>query len=186
MASTGPVPNAGSAPQGVLGWFETLESPLLAYAARLLADSDMAQEIVQEAFLRLHAQFDRVQDPRRWLFRTVHNLALNRRRDDRRLRPLPFLPDSAGPEPAPDPDAPDPQPPPDELLARWEAVGLVRLGLQNLDPRSRELLELKFARDLSYKEISARTGLSVGHVGYLLHHALKALAAELHKAGLVS
>jgi RNA polymerase sigma-70 factor (ECF subfamily) len=72
------------------------------------------------------------------------------------------------------------------LLARWEAVGLVRLSLQNLDPRSRELLELKFARDLSYKEISARTGLTVGHVGYLLHHALKALAAELAKAGLVS
>ncbi len=186
MASTGPAPNAGSAPGNVLGWFEALESPLLAYAARLLSDPDMAQEIVQEAFLRLHAQFDRVQDPRRWLFRTVHNLALNRRRDTRRLLPLHPPNPAPGPESAPDTDTPDPQPPPDELLARWEAVGLVRLGLQNLDPRSRELLELKFARDLSYKEISARTGLTVGHVGYLLHHALKALAAELHKAGLVS
>lgn len=186
MASTESAPNAGPAPEGVLGWFEALESPLLAYALRLLADADMAQEIVQEAFLRLHAQFDRVQDPRRWLFRTVHNLALNRLRDDRRIVPLTAPGTTAESEPALDTGPADPQPPPDELLARWEAVGLVRLGLQNLDARSRELLELKFARDLSYKEISARTGLSVGHVGYLLHHALKALAAELAKAGFVS
>jgi len=61
----------------------------------------------------------------------------------------------------------------------------VRLGLQNLEARSRELLTLKFNDELSYKEISARTGLTVGHVGYLLHHSLKALAAELAKAGLV-
>jgi RNA polymerase sigma-70 factor (ECF subfamily) len=44
-------------------------------------------------------------------------------------------------------------------------------------------LQLKFNDDLSYKEISARTGLTVGHVGYLLHHALKAMAAELAKIG---
>ncbi len=186
MASTESASNAGPAPENVLGWFEVLESPLLAYARRLLADADMAQEIVQEAFLRLHAQFDRVQDPRRWLFRTVHNLALNRRRDERPIVPLAAPGTPAESEPAPHPEPADPQPPPDELLARWEAVGLVRLGLQHLDARSRELLELKFALDLSYKEISACTGLSVGHVGYLLHHALKKLAAELTKAGYVS
>jgi RNA polymerase sigma-70 factor (ECF subfamily) len=36
---------------------------------------------------------------------------------------------------------------------------------------------------MSYKEISARTGLSLGHVGYLLHHALKAVADELARNG---
>ncbi|HOK77925.1 MAG TPA: sigma-70 family RNA polymerase sigma factor, partial [Verrucomicrobiota bacterium] len=51
--------------------------------------------------------------------------------------------------------------------------------------RSRELIMLKFYDGLSYKEISARTGLSVGHVGYLLHHALKKLTADLVRAGLV-
>jgi RNA polymerase sigma-70 factor (ECF subfamily) len=38
---------------------------------------------------------------------------------------------------------------------------------------------------LSYKEISARTGLTVGNVGYLLHHALKGIAEELAKNGVV-
>ena len=31
------------------------------------------------------------------------------------------------------------------------------------------------------EEISERTGLTVGHVGYLLHHALKAMAVELER-----
>jgi RNA polymerase sigma-70 factor (ECF subfamily) len=47
------------------------------------------------------------------------------------------------------------------------------------------VVHLKFHEDLSYKEISARTGLSAGHVGYLLHHALKAMAVELAKIGVV-
>lgn len=182
MAPVRPAPSAGPQPATLQGWFEALEVPLLVYALRLQADPDMAQEIVQEAFLRLHAHFDEVRDPRRWLFRTIHNLALNHRRQAERVVPLTAVADN----PHPPGEPPDPQPPPDELLARWEAVGLVRLGLQNLDPRSRELIELKFLHDLSYRDISARTGLTVGHVGYLLHHALKALATELAKAGLVS
>jgi RNA polymerase sigma-70 factor (ECF subfamily) len=74
---------------------------------------------------------------------------------------------------------------PDEQIARLEGIGLVRLGLEVLDERSREVLRLKFTENLSYKEISARTGLKIGHVGYLLHHALKTMAEELSKNGVV-
>ena len=75
---------------------------------------------------------------------------------------------------------------PDEQIARIEGIGLVRLSLAALDERSRELIRLKFNEDLSYAEISERTGLKIGHVGYLLHHALKAIADELAKSGVVS
>ncbi len=61
----------------------------------------------------------------------------------------------------------------------------MRLSLETLDDRSRELIRLKFNEELSYKEISARTGLTIGHVGYLLHHALKAVADELARNGVV-
>lgn len=164
--------------------FRALESPLLSYALRLVPEADMAQDVVQEAFLRLHAQFGQVTQPRNWLYRTVHNLALNHRRKRQRVVPLLPAPASAS-EATGAADPADPQPLPDEQIARWEGIGLVRLSLENLDERSRELLRLKFSDGLSYKEISARTGLTVGHVGYLLHHALKALAGELAKAGLV-
>jgi RNA polymerase sigma-70 factor (ECF subfamily) len=78
-------------------------------------------------------------------------------------------------------DATDAQPLPDEQIARWEGIGLVRLVLETLDDRSRDLIRLRFTEELSYKEIAERTGLTVGHVGYLLHHALKAMAVELEK-----
>jgi len=162
--------------------FAALESPLLAYARRLLGDPALAEDTVQDAFMKLHAQFEHVRDPRHWLYRTVHNLALNQRRQTSRIVPL---------QPAAEADsgagleAADPQPLPDEQIVRLEGIGLVRLSLEALDERSRELVRLKFNDGLSYKAIGERTGLTVGHVGYLLHHALKAIAAELARIGIV-
>ena len=68
--------------------FEALESPLLAYAIRFVGELGAAEDLVQEAFMRLHAQFDEVREPRKWLYRTVHNLALNHRRDLAKIVPL--------------------------------------------------------------------------------------------------
>ena len=162
--------------------FAALESPLLSYALRLTGDGGAAEDIVQEAFMRLHAQFAEVREPRRWLYRTVHNLALNQRRQAGKIVPL----KPTGEEGASAAnDTTDPQPLPDEQIARWEGIGLVRLSLESLDERSRELVRLKFNEELSYKEISARMGLTIGHVGYLLHHALKAVADELARNGVV-
>ena len=48
----------------------------------------------------------------------------------------------------------------------------------------RRLIQLKYHDDLKYQEISQRTGLSVGNVGYRLHHLLKGLADSLRSAGI--
>jgi RNA polymerase sigma factor (sigma-70 family) len=166
--------------------FAALESPLLGYACRLAGELSVAEDLVQEAFMKLHAQFDDVREPRRWLYRTVHNQALNYRRKAGKIVPL-HPPGPAG-ELSGEPhgsEVADTQSLPDEEIARWENIGLVRLSLETLDERSREIVRLKFDENLSYREISARTGLTVGHVGYLLHHALKGLASELAKDGVV-
>jgi RNA polymerase sigma-70 factor (ECF subfamily) len=162
--------------------FEALESPLLGYALRLVGDRTAAEDLVQEAFMKLHAQFDEVREPQRWLYRTVHNLALNHRRDSGKTVSL--TPPGEENSDASS-DLTDTQPLPDEQIARIEGIGLVRLSLETLDARSRELIRLKFNEDLSYQQISERTGLKPGNVGYLLHHALKAIAEELAKSGVV-
>jgi RNA polymerase sigma factor (sigma-70 family) len=162
--------------------FTALESPLLSYALRLVGERSVAEDMVQDAFMKLHSQFEQVREPRRWLYRTVHNQSLNHRRQAGKIVSL-QLPDADG-APA-TMDTMDAQPLPDELIARMEGIGLVRLSLETLDERSRELIRLKFNEDLSYKEISARTGLTVSHVGYLLHHALKEMADELARNGVV-
>lgn len=161
--------------------FGSLESPLLAYAIRLAGTREVAEDTVQEAFMRLHAQFEDVREPKKWLYRTVHNLALNHRRDSGKIISLDLKQGGATEAD----ETADPQPLPDEQIARLEGIGLVRLSLETLDERSRELVRLKFNEGMSYKEISGRTGLTVSHVGYLLHHAIKAIADELAKNGVV-
>jgi RNA polymerase sigma-70 factor (ECF subfamily) len=169
-------------PETIEQLFAALESPLLSYACRIAGELSIAEDIVQEAFMKLHEQFEEVREPRRWLYRTVHNAALNHRRRAGKIVSL-DLPAPSG-TPAGE-EVPDNQSLPDEAIARVEGIGLVRLTLETLDERSRELVRLKFEENLSYKEISVRTGLKVGHVGYLLHHALKNMADELARNGIV-
>ena len=160
--------------------FRALESRLLSYALRLVRERGAAEEVVQEAFMKLHANFEQVEEPRRWLYRAVHNLAVNHQRHAGKIISL----NRTAPEDAEvGKELVDPQPLPDEQIARWESIGLVRLSLETLDDRGRELIRLKFSEDLSYQEMGKRLGLSTGNVGYLLHHALKAIAAELTRSG---
>lgn len=171
------VKETGREPVEVL--FAALESPLLAYAGKLVRNNGSAQDIVQEAFVRLHANFDAIRQPRAWLYRLVHNLALNHNRANRKIVPFESQPGGqVAKEPA------DELPRPDEALARLEAITRMRQSLKTLDERGRELIQLKFDEGLSYKEISRKTGLGIGNVGYLLHHALKHLASELKKTGI--
>jgi RNA polymerase sigma-70 factor (ECF subfamily) len=173
-------------PETIEELFAALESPLLSYALRLVGERAPAEDVVQEAFMKLHAQFADVQEPRRWLYRTVHNLALNHRRQAAKTVPMETGTGADGEELADNNhNGTDPEPLPDEQIIRWEGIGLVRLSLSTLDERSREVVRLKFDENLSYQEIARRTGLSNSNVGYLLHHALKAIAAELAKTGLV-
>ena len=165
--------------------FTALEAPLLGYGLRLTGELGLAEDVVQEAFMKLHLQFKDVREPRRWLYRTVHNLALNRRRQAAKMVSLNSSP-SAENENAPvTADTADPAPLPDEQIARMEGIGQVRLSLAALDDRSRELIRLKFTDELSYRDISARTGISVSNVGYILHHALKTIGDELARTGVV-
>src|ERR1043165_2668501 len=156
MTLAGPsVAEETAPPETIEELFAALESPLLAYALRLLGEREPAEDVVQEAFMKLHAQFSEVREPRRWLFRTVHNLALNQRRGGTEGGPMPQFADG---EEAPTPDA---EPLPDEQIVRMEGIGLVRLSLGTLDERTRAVVEMKFEEDMSYKEIAERMGLTV-------------------------
>ena len=167
-------------PESIEELFAALESPLLAYALRLLGAREPAEDVVQEAFMKLHAQFGEVREPRRWLFRAVHNMAMNQRRAGAKVVAMPQFGGAEESAVAVDSAAL-----PDEEIVRLEGIGLVRLSLGALDERTRALVKMKFEEELSYKAIAERTGLTVGHVGYLLHHALKNLASELSKNGLL-
>ena len=151
--------------------FESEESALLHYAIGIVRRRIVAEELVQEAFLRLHKVWDQVDNPRGWLYRSVRNLALNHLRDTRRETQLD---DSTAQDDAL----------PRELLGRYEAIGTVRMLLSEMPEDDRNLIRLKYDDGLRYQEISRRTGLSVGNVGFRLHHALKGLLDGLQRAGI--
>jgi len=152
--------------------FEAEESPLLRFAYGLVSQRETAEDLVQEAFVKLHSHWEEVVNPRAWLFRAVRNLSLNHIRDHRRETSLDTEHEHAS-------DTPNPE----QNVGRLEAVGTLQLLISELDPQDRMLVTLKYHDNLKYDQISERTGLSVSNVGYKLHHALKNLAASLRRLG---
>lgn len=158
------------------------QAALLRYAARVLSNEDAAQDVVQEAFIRLHENRSRILQRRvpvkGWLFRTTHNAAVDYIRRESRLRALHER--QAGQEErfAPDDDA--------EQRDRSERQALVMDHLQALRPKEREVLVLRLQEEMSYREIAEVINRSEGYVGSLIHTATRKLTRSLRQAGVVS
>ena len=68
---------------------------------------------------------------------------------------------------------------PTRSLENKNEARTVVAALEGLGERDREVVSLRFAGDLSYKEIAEVTGLTVSHVGVILHHAIRSVRAEV-------
>ena len=66
-------------------------------------------------------------------------------------------------------------PDPANAMEQKESFEEVLKFLERLPDNQREVIRLKFQGDLSYKEISDVTGLSVSNVGFLIHTGIKRL-----------
>lgn len=168
-------PSAEDEKPTLLEVFKAEESALLRFAHSIVGQRETAEDLVQDAFIKLHAHWLEVAQPRAWLFRCVRNLALSYLRDHRRETPIMEGQDFASP-----------QPDPEQSLGKLEAIGSLQELVADLSPDDRTLVSLKYQEGLKYAQISQRTGLSVSHVGYKLHHALKNLAESLRRRGIES
>lgn len=147
------------------------ESALLSFAAAFLRDETTAQDVVQDTFLRVARDPKRLLESknlceRNWLLKVVRDLSvdiLRRRASERKAIQAAA---QTAPRHAAGPEA---------LAEAGEHLDQVHAAIDRLEPRLRELLILKVREQKSYKEIAGITGLSVTHVGVLLHEALKAL-----------
>lgn len=147
--------------------FEEAFPPLHRYCVRLTGDPDVAQDVAQEAFVRLVR--DQVQGPppalRSWLFRVAGNLIRDRYRvtENRRrlLEAHPVMP-SSGPDP--------------ELeLERAQTVARVRAALDELSERDRTLLLMR-EEGFSYQEMAEAVGVKSTSVGTLIARAQQRFA----------
>ena len=153
--------------------FSAEESPLLRYAFGLLGRRELAEEVVQDAFLKLHEHWDEVEIPRAWLFRCVRNFSFNILRKNKRE----VLDESPG-------DRQSSFERPDDELGRLEAVGMIQMLVSEMEERDQSMVRMKYFQGLKYQEIADKLEMSVGNVGYRLHHLLKDLGERLRKSGI--
>ncbi len=178
------IPAAGEAKpdeQSMEGIMSQYQAALLRYATRVLNNADAAQDVVQEAFIRLHENWDKVMKRRvpvkGWLFRTTHNAAVDYIRKESRLR---LLHERQSKQ-----DDCNTSNSAEEQRDRDERLELVLAHLSTLLPREREVLVLRMQEEMSYKEIAAVIRRSEGYVGSLIHTATKKLTQSLRQAGVV-
>src|SRR5262249_54579567 len=136
----------------IVAALDQYEGHLVRYAAWVLGDLERAREVVQETFLRLcREQPARVGDHlAQWLFTVCRNLAFDVRKKENRMSPLK------------DPETlPTEHEAPGASLEHEERMSHVLRIMDTLPKNQREVLRLKFQCDLSYKEISKITHLSV-------------------------
>jgi len=148
------------------------EGPLLRYAVRFTGDLHRARDIVQDTFLRLCRQRRDEVEPylRPWLFKVCRNRALEILRHERRAQPF---------EPTDTAQPTDTAASPADVAETQDSTRRVLQLIGSLPARQQEVLRLKFQEELSYKEISDVTGLTVTNVGFIIHTAVRTLRERL-------
>ena len=149
-----------------------------ALAFRLVRQAQVAEEIVQEAFLAVWRNPDRYDGARgsvrSWLMGTVHHRAVDavRREQAQRRR----AEQASGMEPGVEED------PVDDLLAAIDLPRerkLVRTALGALPDEQREVIQRMYFEGLSQSQIAEQTGLPLGTVKSRTLLAMRRLRANL-------
>ena len=157
-------------------------SRLCAVALKMMRDRDDAEDVVQEAMMKVWKHVGRFEGRAAlstWLHRIVVNTALDHLRSRRHGSTLGQRPGADAGEPQrPMPEAVDADTP-EVLLGRAEIGAVVRSAMETLSPAHREVLSLREIHGESYQEIADSARCPVGTVMSRLHHARHRLAETL-------
>jgi RNA polymerase sigma factor (sigma-70 family) len=131
-----------------------------------------AEDLVQEAYIRLLEVSRPLRSPRAFLFRTVANLALNHRRDESRraelrrdvLEPHAEVADLSTPE---------------HTAVAVGELGVLAEAFAALPPRTREVFMLNRFEGLNQREVAERLGISLTVVEKHMSRAVLHLTGAL-------
>lgn len=139
-------------------------------AMRAGHDAHVAADVFQTVFARLLEHLPRIADPERlqaWIVTTAKREALLLRRLGARTVSMSRDDDAQG-DAAPEWDVADEAALPDQSLDDLQQAHRLRLGLERLDRRCRELLALLFRDEdeaVGYDEVARRMDMPVGSIG---------------------
>ena len=152
--------------------YRTYSGELYGFALNRLGDRGLAEEVVQDVFMRVWrhaAEYDAARGSvRTWLYGIARNAIVDLERHRSRRPPL------ATREPEPEGGASADEPI-ERALLRWQ----VQAALERLTPEHREVVRLAHLGGLSVKEIADLTGLPAGTVKSRTYYALQNMRLAL-------
>jgi len=164
-----------SEPEAFRALFERHKDKVYSIALRYSGDATVAQDIAQEAFLKIFSgigNFRGDSNFESWLYRLVVNSCFDQKRRARRLMPLvdELLEVLAAPE----------ESALDEVL-RSELGSRVRAVVGSLPPEQRMVIVLRYTQGLSYDEIAEILECSAGTIASRLNRVHKVLERRLSR-----
>ncbi len=139
--------------------------------------NDLIQEIFVKAFLNL-SSYDHRYTFGQWIYTIAKNTFIDyvrKRRDDLSI-------DNTRGEYIGQPVSLTPNP--EENIVRAEQRTQLEQYLDMMSPKYRQLIELRFFKDLSYEEIAEHLGLPLGTVKTQIHRARTQLCGFISKSGI--
>ncbi|MBI3650297.1 MAG: sigma-70 family RNA polymerase sigma factor [Acidobacteria bacterium] len=153
--------------------FEAYKDRVYSIAFHFSGETDLAKDITQQVFLKLFTcinQFRHDAEFTTWLYRLVANACVDEQRKQKR-----FVPFTHGVE-VQNLLAHGSQ---EETYAKRQVSASVQTAIAALSPKLRLPILLKYVEGLSYEEIAATLGCSIGTVSSRLNRGHKALAHKL-------
>jgi RNA polymerase sigma-70 factor (ECF subfamily) len=157
----------------IINLYVHVRPSLYAYLSTLGLVSTEAEDVIQEGFFRLVRDLSagsEVRNPRGWLFRVAHNLAMDVYRSADRdgavcsENLLPILREQV-----------DPKPDPEEAYSQQEKRRYLNSAIQNLTSQQRNGL-LYRAEGMSYQDIGVILGVSTQRAAFLVQRSLEHLS----------
>lgn len=160
------------------------QRPIYGLIVRMVRDPARAEELAQDTFVKafrgLHS-YDVERKFSAWLLTIAHHVAIDElRKSVVDTEPL----EQTTQEGERTRDFADPKAlTPAVLAERTELAAVLRTAIGRLRPEYREVVTLRYERELDYDEIAEITGLPMGTVKSSLHRARKELAEHLENLG---
>jgi len=149
------------------------KGPVYTYCTKMLGDKQVAQDVLQDTFLRIYENRHRLMKTdsfKAWLFTIARNQCLNQIRRSKRLSS--FSSDNIENIPVRGTPAGE--------IEKSEQIRLVNKFIGQLKPDYREVIILREYQNLSYEEIAAITRSTLSAVKSRLFKARKKLVSFLH------
>lgn len=165
-------------PEALGELFQRLGGPMITLASSMLRDRDEANDVVEDALLRVHRAapgFRGERGLRTWVLRIVANLCRDRLRRRKFIAPTP-----EGEDPFEHAGLSfDPIPELDAAMDQRTLAALVERAMERLPDEQREVLVLRHRLGLSHAEMMETLNVPEGTVKSRIARALAALRAQV-------